>query len=261
MKNIIKIFLSIAIASNLYAVSVGDIAVIGISGDTSPSGSGTGKSLVFVALADIAAATQITFTDSAITSTGGWRGNEGGATYVAPAGGLAAGTVISATGTSTATWSANTDFTGVASGTALGNNGMNLSTSGDTVTVFTGDIDSPTYLHMAASNSTTYLTSGTPNSTSSYLAPGLTLGSTAVAAGAGTGSGSEFDNVYYSGITTGTAVALFAAINDNENWTGSNSAFNPQTSFTIEAVPEPNTYALISGLLALTFIMLKRRES
>ena len=256
MKNIIKIFLAITISSNLFAASVGDIAIIGISGDTSPSGTGTGKSLVFVALADIAEATQITFTDSGINADGTWRASEGAALYTAPTGGLVAGTVVSAFGTSNTTWSANTDFDGVST---VGGNGMNFSAGGDTVTAFTGDAASPTFLHMAASNSTQFLTSGAPNSNSSYIAPGLVLGTTAVAAGAGSGSGSEYDNVYYSGITTGTSVALFAAINDAENWTGSNSTFSPVTSFTV-AVPEPSTYALISGLLGLTFVMLKRRE-
>ena len=256
MKNIIKIFLTFAIGSNLFAASVGDIAIIGISGDTTVSGTGTGKSLVFVALADIAEATQITFTDSGINADGTWRASEGAALYTAPTGGLAAGTVVSASGTSNTTWSANTNFDGVST---VGNNGMNFSASGDTVTAFTGDAASPNFLHMAASNSTTFLSSGSANSSSSYIATGLVLGTSAIAAGAGSGSGSEYDNVYYSGITTGTTIALFAAINDIENWSGSNSTFSPVTSFTI--VPEPSTYALLSGLFGLTFVMLKRRQA
>lgn len=260
IKKIIRLFLALGIGSNIYAASVGDIAIVGISGDTSPTGTGNGKSIVFVALADIAEATQITFTDSGINADGTWRGNEGGAVYLAPTGGLAAGTVISASGTSASSWSGNTDFTGVASGTSLGNNGMNLSTSGDTVTAFTGDVATPTFLHMAASNSTQFLSTGSANSSSSYIASGLTLGTNAVAAGAGSGSGAEYDNVYYSGTITGSAVALFAAINDASNWTGSNSGFSPVTSFTVQAVPEPNTYALLAGMFALASVMLRRRS-
>ena len=257
IKKIIRLFLALGIGSNIYAASVGDIAIIGISGDSSPSGTGTGKSLVFVALADIAEATQITFTDSGINADGTWRASEGSALYTAPTGGLVAGTVVSASGTSNSLWSANADFDGV---NTVGGNGMNFSTSGDTVTAFTGDAASPTFLHIAASNSTTFLTTGSPNSNSSYIAPGLVLGTSAVAAGAGSGSGAEYDNVYYSGTITGSAVALFAAINDASNWTGSNSGFSPVTSFTVQAVPEPNTYALLAGMFALASVMLRRRS-
>ena len=72
---------------------------------------------------------------------------------------------------------------------------------------------------------------GTSNSA---IPQGLVNGVTSVAAGAG--SGTEYDNAWYSGSTSANPSALLALIGDNANWTGNNTSYSPQTSFTVSTV-------------------------
>jgi hypothetical protein len=79
-----------AVSASRGALTIGDIALIGLSGDT--------KELTFAVLNTISAGEIITFTDSGWNS-GAFRGGEGGAIYTFAAD-TAAGTVITASGTS-----------------------------------------------------------------------------------------------------------------------------------------------------------------
>ncbi|MDP4625723.1 MAG: hypothetical protein NWT08_11365 [Akkermansiaceae bacterium] len=128
---------------------------------------------------------------------------------------------------------------------------MNFSTSGDNLLVFSGTSASPSFLHAIAN--TPFTTTSSSNNTE--VPTGLTAGTSAVAVSAGPGDGDEFDNIYYSGSTSFTNAAdAFAAINDSANWTGSNTAFSPVSSFTI---PEPTTALL--GAIG-TLLLLRRRR-
>jgi hypothetical protein len=190
----------------------GDIAIFGVNADN-PDDFG------FVLLVDIEAGTEIRFTDSGWEDDNTFRGNEGCQKYTSPSS-LSSGTEITFTGNS-ANFAADNDAT-------VGTNGFNLSSSGDQVFAFQGSSGNPTFIYAVQTNSTLWQSNST-GSTNSALPLGLTNGVNAVAVGAGTGSGSEYDNAAYDKSTmTGTASALLSAISNNSNWDGNNA-----TSFTL----------------------------
>jgi len=236
--------LSVAVSGQTTLVP-GDIVVIGMAGDTAPGGGGTGKSLSFVPLVDLMAGTGIHFTDS------GWlgasfRANEGGATYTAPASGLTAGTLVTASGTSNPSWAGNGDeWTAPPDG--VGNGGMNFSTSGDQVLVFQGDGATPSFVFALNGASAKFSQpADVDNANETALPTGLATGATAVAAGFGPGDSDEYDNVWYSGaVTAGTREEILAAVVDPANWTGDNTDYSPKMSgFAVSRVvsPEPTNY-------------------
>ena len=223
-------------------LNAGDIVVIGMSGDTAPLGTGTGKSFSFVPLVDLTAGEVINFTDSGWLGSS-FRANEGGAAYTVPAGGIAAGTVITASGTTNATWDANgPEWTAPIPGGGVGNNGMNFSTSGDQVLVFTGTAASPNFIFALNGASTNFSApANADDSNRTALPTGLTAGTNAVAAGSGPGDENEFDNVYYTGPTSGDRATILAAVSNASNWTGSNDTYSPiSTNFTVSGSPSPS---------------------
>ncbi|MCD4696377.1 MAG: choice-of-anchor J domain-containing protein, partial [Bacteroidales bacterium] len=200
-------------------LSAGDIAIIGIGADNPDD-------FHFVLLVDISSGTEITFTDSGVLSDGSFRGNEGAVKWTAPSN-LTAGTIISFITNST-------EFV-VANDPIVGTNGFNLSGSGDQVIAFIGSSSSPTFIYAAQINSNVWQV-GSDDSNQSDLPPGLINGTTAVAAGAGSGPEDEYDNAWYSGTTTGTQASLLTSISNNSNWTGNNSSYSPYTtSFTVSS--------------------------
>lgn len=188
------------------SLSADDIAIIGINADNPDDFS-------FVLLVDIDAGTEIRFTDSGVLSDGSFRANEGAVKYTAPAA-LTAGTVINFVKN-------NADFT-ADNDTGVGTSGFSLSTSGDQIIAFQGLSTDPTFLFALLTNSTEFQADATSSNTSA-LPPGLEIGTTAVAVGAGAGPTQEVDNAVYSGPVTGSPTELLAAISDASNWTGSNS--------------------------------------
>lgn len=197
----------------------GDIAIIGISTDTPDSYS-------FVALTTIPTGTIVYFTDNGVLSSGTIRGGEG-----------------------TETWEATSD---VLAGTVIALDGLTgLSGSGDQVIAYQGTEVSPTFIFAAQVNSNIWQT-GSDDSNQSDLPPGLINGTTAVAAGSGSGPEEEFDNAWYSGaLTSGTKEQLLTAIADNSNWTGDNSSYLPYTiNFTVSPSGE-NQLPVISNITAL----------
>ncbi|WP_299489951.1 choice-of-anchor I family protein [Acaryochloris sp. IP29b_bin.137] len=199
------------------SLSAGDIAIIGINADNPDDFS-------FVLLVDIDAGTEIRFTDSGVLSDGSFRANEGAVKYTAPSA-LTAGTVVNFVNN-------NADFT-ADNDTGVGTSGFSLSTSGDQIIAFQGLSTDPTFLFALLTNSTEFQADATSSNTSA-LPPGLEIGTTAVAVGAGAGPAQEVDNAVYSGPVTGSPTELLAAISDASNWTGSNSPLTlPTDSLTI----------------------------
>ncbi|MFS4436708.1 ExeM/NucH family extracellular endonuclease [Paracoccaceae bacterium GXU_MW_L88] len=199
-------------------LSRGDIAIIGLKADNPDD-------FAFVALTDLAAGTEIYFTDNGVLADGSFRDNEGTLKWTAPAD-VAAGSVITFTGNTA-------DFTAQSGSFAF-------SASGDQLVAYKQTADGVEFLHAVHSNSTAWQDEAT-SSTNSALPAGLVDGETAVAAGSGAGDGDEFDNIFYTGPTAGDAATLLAAIGDAANWTGANSDvdYAVPTSMSVEGGEEP----------------------
>lgn len=190
-------------------LTVGDLALIGYSADTA------GKSFSFVLLQAVDAGTVISFTDNGWFAAGGFRAGEGTFTYTAPAGGAAAGTVITVTG-----------LTG----------SLNPSTSGDQIIAYQGPAASATPLFALdfADGNATYAGDAT-NSNTSAIPTGLSAGSTALAF--------SLDNGAYVGTTTGTKAQILSAIGNAANWSlddGNPVAYKTAFTVTDGGVPSAN---------------------
>lgn len=206
------LLLSFFIANSQTTLAPGDIVIIGLSGD--------GKSFRFVPLVDLAANTQILFTDSGWNTTS-FRANEGAVRYTTPAGGVLAGANIEYT-TLGGVWSDAGDAN-------VGTNPLGLSTGGDQVLAFQGTTASPNFIFAVQSNSLNWQ-AGATNSNTSALPPGLIDGVHAVSFGSGTGSSDEFDNIWYNGVNTNDCPAdILASVANEANWTGNNSSYAPVT--------------------------------
>ncbi|MEL6389086.1 MAG: ExeM/NucH family extracellular endonuclease [Bacteroidota bacterium] len=192
-------------------LTAGDLAIIGVNTDNPDE-------FAFVLLVDIAAGTEIRFTDSGVRMDGTFRPNEGALKYTAPTA-LGRGTVINSI-TNATNFVADNDL-------GVGTGGFNLSGSGDQVIAFQGASTTPTFIYAVQTNSTQFQT-GSDDSNQSDLPPGLVVGTTAVAVGFGSGAEDEFDNsTYGESVTSGTQAELLAAIGNPANWTGNNSPISP----------------------------------
>ena len=202
------------------SLSAGDIAIIGANSDNPDE-------FAFVALVDIAAGTEITFTDSGVLAAGGFRASEGAVKWTAAAN-ISAGTIVNSI-TDAAQFASANDAN-------VGNNGFALSTSGDQIIAFTGSSAAPVFLYQLMLNSTEFQSDATSSNTSA-LAPGLVAGVSAVAVGQGSGETDETDNsVYNMSLISGTQADILAAIGDIANWNGSGSPLTmPTGSFTVNA--------------------------
>ena len=182
-------------------LTAGDIALIGYSADAG------GKSFSFVLLQAVEAGTIISFTDNGWLAAGGFRSGEGVVTYTAPAGGAAAGTVVT--------------FSGLTST-------LNPSTSGDQIIAFQGALGpsaTPLFSLDFADGNTSYAGDATSSNTSA-VPTGLATGSTALAFGT--------DNGAYVGTTTGTKAEILSAIASAANWTLDDGVPVPyKTGFTV----------------------------
>ncbi|MGZ9100231.1 MAG: Calx-beta domain-containing protein, partial [Brevundimonas sp.] len=175
-------------------LAAGDIAIIGANGDDPDS-------FGFVALTDIEAGTQITFTDNGWTGSA-FRTGEGVFVYTFPAG-VPAGTVINIGAVT----------------------GMSFAAAGDSIIAYQGTASAPVFLYALdfADGNTTF--SGSASNTNTSAVPtGLVLGQTAVAVGQ--------DNVSYNGPTSGTRDELLAAIGNPANWTGDDAVRRAPSTLT-----------------------------
>lgn len=176
---------------NLSLLSSGDIAIVQYRYATEDGFS-------FVVLKSFTDSIKIKFTDNA------WSGsslasNESTITWTAPATGITAGTVV------TIQNNIGVDF-GTVSGTFSG-----LSTTGDNIFAFTGDVSNPTFIF--GLSTLPWLTTGAVNTNNSYLPSNLTNGVNAIA------FSTENDNGFYN-VTpiSGATSAILASICNEANW-------------------------------------------
>ena len=216
ISKIIFLFILTLIYSNTIiaqtTLTAGDLAIIGFNGDNPDQ-------FAFVLLVDIESGTEITFTDSGVKSDNTFRGNEGAIKFTASSN-YSAGSIITYTGPQSDLPSG--DFT-EANDSNVGPNDLNLSGNGDQIFAFQGSSSTPTFIFGFQINSNIWQTDATA-STNSALPSTLTNGVNAVAVGAGSGAGSEFDNsVYDETLTSGSKASILAVIVNNSNWDGNNS--------------------------------------
>lgn len=231
------------------ALAAGDLAIIAYNTDTNDS-------FAWVALTDIAANTTINFTDSSWQATA-FRSTEhldaGGPLTWANTSALSAGSVVSFSGNVTKTWSIGTGNGATAA--------LNLATGGDQIFAFQGSNSSPQFIYgLQFANASGIVAAPTiSNSTNTTNVP------TALSESAGTMFNvGNFDNGFYSGITTGTKAELLVAFADQSNWTRSDADqgnSNWATSISVTPVPEPKNYAMLLAGLGLMGFIARRRSS
>lgn len=209
----------------------GDIAIIRLNGDA-PDG------FAFVLLADVEANTVVNFTDN------GWNPNasalqtgESTVTWTASDGPLSKGTVITIVETSSDVLSI-----GAGLGSLSLSGSFSIADNGDQLLAYQGSALSPTFLYAVLANSTNWQSGNVTDENRSGLPPGLTEGTHAVAAGAGSGTESEYDNIQYDFGTngvTGTKAEMLALIGNPSNWVGNDPAgySAPIPTFTISVFP------------------------
>jgi len=247
MKKSLLALALLAVTAQASALTSGDIAVIGYNTD------GDDK-FAWVTLTDLAAGTTISFTDSSWQSTA-FRASEhldsGGPLTWTYGSTLAAGTVVSYAGKTPNTWSV-----GTAAGAAV-----DLSASGDQIFAFQGTTGSPSFIYgLQFANATGIASAPTvSNSTNTTNVPGAL----SVEAGTMFNTG-NFDDGYYLGATTGSRAELLSAIANTSNWARSDSEYATSlwaTSFSVTAVPEPETYAMLLAGLGLVAGAMRRRQA
>lgn len=225
----------------------GDIAVIGVQSD------GTDL-FAWVPLVDLSPGQEVFFTDA------GWHAEaqafqrqvnaadnpsttspSGGAIrYIVPPEGLPAGTVVevridrrirgepgayelTVTGASAADFSAANDTD------VVGDQGLNIATTGDQLLVLTGSLLQPMFIFGVNTGADQWDRGSNTAQHASDLPAGLTAGSTAIAIGAGPGAGDEVDNGRYVGPETGSRESILAAVADPAEWETANTAFDDLT--------------------------------
>lgn len=171
----------------------GDIAIIGANCYDPDD-------FAFLLLKPIDAGTVIHFTDNGWTASGGFRGGEGTLTFTAGQN-YTAGTVVVYS-------QHNSEFT------VSGSGSFALSTSGDQILAYQGDVTNPSFIFALNIKGTHVWQDDATSSNTSALPTGLTNGSTAVAV-------DEFDNVKYNGpVNFPDPQSALQAIGDYQNWIG-----------------------------------------
>lgn len=220
--------------------STGDLAFTSFNADED------GWSLV--TFVDLAANTRIFFSDGTASNATTIGSNESSFQWLTGAAVIKAGTVVRFSAIDAANRSVS-----VGSFSVINSSNLGLSATAETVYAFLGT---------SATSVTTMLTAASSEAnTSSLTTVGLTAGVNAVKLTSST------DYAAYTGIRAGQAsfAAYQPLVNNAANWaittTGDNDGVIPSsTAFTVSAVPEPETYALmLSGLLAIGFMARKRR--
>ena len=214
----------------------GDIVLTGIN-TTNPD------QFSFVTLVALQPFSSINFTDNGWDNNSlGFTTTEGVVTYSAPAGGLAAGTkvIIQVDG-------ANVTVPTGGGTAAVSSGSFGLNAGGESLFAFSGTLLLPNLLFGLTTN-TSYITTGTPTTSESYLPAALTIGTSAVAPFETTVSASA----QYTGATTGTAAALRALVADEANWTTSSTVLTlSTTNFTISGANQaPTDIALTPATIA-----------
>jgi len=192
----------------------------------------------FFSVSDIADTTTIFFTDDEWNGSAFVDNNEGTFELTLTQA-LSAGTQVVIDGPTDG-------VTGVTGTLNQSDSSFNMSGSGDSIYAFTGTRLAPTFLGFITTTSDTAPSSGADLDLSGF---------------------SGTDVFAYTGIVAGETLFTdyVSLVQDSGNWTaqgdgsGSQSAsFAPPGDFSV--VPEPGTYALLSGICALAFVMLRRRS-
>jgi hypothetical protein len=202
-----------------FALSPSDIALIGVRADDidATTGNGNDDAFAWVPLVNLAPGAELFFTDAGWTAGSAFRPQEGAIKYTAPAGGLAAGTVMLLEFTNS---SGNYTFTPSGGGgtysdvddASVGLTGLLPATPGDNLFIFEGSTAAPSFI-WGWKNEGPYDADSTSNDTTA-LPAGLTVGINALS----TGSGASTDNNRYVGPTSASAAGLAAAVASSANW-------------------------------------------
>lgn len=245
LKKILLILVAALSLGYMFGLTAGDIAILGVNTDAT-------KSMVFVALADIPAATDITFTDNAWDATNQvWRTGEGSIVW-STASALSKGTVVTIT--------LATTFT-VDIGSVTTNVDFVLAGAGDQILAYAGTtapITNADAIWLYGFSTENWVWGN--NSNTSDIPTALTGANVGL-----TSSTTEVDNGYFAnGSTaqttvsvTGTKAALLALFGDNSKYYPNNTGplTFPTYSVTVSAGTTPliiasgtlNTFTTYTG--------------
>ena len=233
-------------------LTAGDIAFTGLQSDNAGGGA-NGDFFEFVLLKAVTTGTTIYFTDGGYrTDTSKFRTNETMLRWVAQAN-LPAGTLVSFTAPGGTAPASTAEWTGInpSTGATLATGSLVLAAGGDNITALV----SPAFAGTDGITGTAIaaITLGGATFAASYDGSGVTS-TTGLPAGLTDGvnavSIASIDNAHYTGATTsGTSAALRSAINNDANWSGSNSPLSPPGSAAL-AVNEVPVIANLDGDLS-----------
>lgn len=172
----------------------------------------------FVPLVNLAAGTEIRFTDAGWRAAGGFRSpGEGVVSYVAPAGGITAGTeigILKSGSSFVVTSGTGTVFEEGGSGGSF-----QLAGGGDQVIAFQGTFAAPTPLFAVTLFRSTFDADATTTATSA-LPPSLVVNGTTYAVALG-GASAGVDNAEYTATPPTTTAAIITSVTTATNWTTS----------------------------------------
>lgn len=236
-----------AVSAQASALTTGDIAFTGFNADK--------DYWSLVALTDLAANTQIFFSDNEWNGTAFTDTNEHTLLWNTGANTIGAGTVVLFTevDNTSPTPDTITASYGTLALAAGGGTNLGLSATEDTLYAYLGTPTAPTTFLTAISSEPT---------TTNITNAGLIVGVNAVKIT----SSADFGE--YTGARTGQAsfAAYGLSVNNSANWSiftdGDRSALVPSTvAFQVTAVPEADTYAMMLAGLGLVGFMVVRRRS
>ena len=276
MKKLLSVAMVIgALSGSADAVLMtGDIVIIGLQSDD------PNDSFSWVPLVDVAAGEVVYFSDAGFNSgTGFFQGQIPSAStdewllrYIAPAGGITAGTVQTVVdGSSPANYSGPGTTSQFGARSLGGTIDFSLTPLGDELIAFQST-DDPSTAGFGQSNFTPlfqvdtgsftrplFTFDGGARSHTTDVHTGLTEGVNAVGL-RDVANNDEFDNIRYTGPSSGDRDALLAALADSANWEGTNDAQSSSwtnflgagNNFTVTPVPEPTMFAFLGAAMLLT---------